>query len=174
MSTETTEKKVYPSQLNSKTISARIPVQDYVDFLQDSLSKGISLNDWLLMKIYNNSVGNIRNTNNENVIEITKDELANGENSVSGIIDFYTTEVVENCFEDDVIKADKKFIIDVLGVYHNCAKNLRTYINLANKKEASLSDVKLQLSILINNKFKDSKDKKDFKNDLFELLNELQ
>jgi hypothetical protein len=42
------------------------------------------------------------------------------------------------------------------------------------RKEASLSDVKLQLSILINNKFKDSKDRKDFKNDLFELLNELQ
>ena len=48
MSMETTEKKVYPSQLNSKTISARIPVQDYVDFLNESINLGISLNDFLL------------------------------------------------------------------------------------------------------------------------------
>lgn len=173
MSTETTEKKVYPSQLNSKTISARIPVQDYVDFLQDSLSKGISLNDWLLMKIYNNSVGNIRNTNNENVIEITKDELVNGDNTVSGIIDFYTNEVVENCFEDDVIKADKKFIIDVLGVYHNCSKNLLTYMNLANKKEASLTDIKVQIRALVRSKIHRN-EQDDYLKEVNELLKELE
>lgn len=173
MSLETIEKKQYPSQLNSKTISARIPVQDYVEFLQDSLSKGISLNDWLLMKIYNNSVGNIRNTNNENVIEITKDELVNGDNTVSGIIDFYTNEVVENCFEDDVIKADKKFIIDVLGVYHNCAKNLRTYMNLANKKEASLTDIKVQIRALVRSKIHRN-EQDDYLKEVNELLKELE
>jgi len=173
MSSETIEKKQYPSQLNSKTISARIPVQDYVEFLQDSLSKGISLNDWLLMKIYNNSVGNIRNTNNENVIEITKDELVNGDNTVSGIIDFYTNEVVENCFEDDVIKADKKFIIDVLGVYHNCAKNLRTYMNLANKKEASLTDIKVQIRALVRSKIHRN-EQDDYLKEVNELLKELE
>ena len=74
MSTETTEKKVYPSQLNSKTISARIPVQDYVEFLQDSLSKGISLNDWLLIKIYNNSQSEVLEYENNNVIVISKQD----------------------------------------------------------------------------------------------------
>lgn len=173
MSTETTERKVYPSQLNSKTISARIPVQDYVDFLQDSLSKGISLNDWLLMKIYNNSVGNIKDINNENVIEITKDELINGDNTVSGIIEFYENEVVENCFENGVIKADKKFIIDVLGVYHNTTKNLRNYIEMARKKEASLTDIKVQIRSLVRSKIHRN-DQDEYLKEINRLLKELE
>lgn len=173
MSTETTERKVYPSQLNSKTISARIPVQDYVDFLQDSLSKGISLNDWLLMKIYNNSVGNIKDINNENVIEITKDELLNGDNTVSGIIEFYENEVVENCFENGVIKADKKFIIDVLGVYHNTTKNLRHYIEMARKKEASLTDIKVQIRSLVRSKIHRN-DQDEYLKEINRLLKELE
>jgi len=61
------EKKQYPSQINSKTISARIPVQDYVNFLNESLNLGISLNDFLLRKIYSNvtSVGNVRTQEEE-------------------------------------------------------------------------------------------------------------
>jgi hypothetical protein len=55
---ETKEKtKLYPSQINTKTISCRISANDYVSFLQDAISKGISLNDWLLMKIYSKSLG---------------------------------------------------------------------------------------------------------------------
>jgi len=61
----TTEKKLYPSQINSKTISARIPVNDYVNFLQESLKNGISLNDWLLIKIYSNQADNIGNIKSE-------------------------------------------------------------------------------------------------------------
>ena len=173
MSSQTTEKKQYPSQLNSKTISARIPVQDYVEFLQDSMSKGISLNDWLLMKIYNNSVGNIKDINNENVIEITKDELLNGDNTVSGIIEFYENEVVENCFENGVIKADKKFIIDVLGVYHNTTKNLRNYIEMARKKEASLTDIKVQIRSLVRSKIHRN-DQDEYLKEINRLLKELE
>lgn len=44
---------IYPSQINTKTISCRISAVDYVNFLTEALSKGITLNDWLLMKIYN-------------------------------------------------------------------------------------------------------------------------
>jgi len=49
----------YPSQINTKTISCRISATDYVKFLEDALSKGITLNDWLLMKIYSNSLGKV-------------------------------------------------------------------------------------------------------------------
>jgi hypothetical protein len=57
---ETIEKtKLYPSQINTKTISCRISSADYVSFLQDALSKGITLNDWLLMKIYSKSLGKV-------------------------------------------------------------------------------------------------------------------
>jgi len=45
-------KKVYPSQINTKSLACRVPAGDYVEFLQDAINKGINLNDWLLMKVY--------------------------------------------------------------------------------------------------------------------------
>jgi hypothetical protein len=48
----TKEKKVYPSQLNSKSMACRVPMEDYVIFLQESINQGITLNDWLLLKVY--------------------------------------------------------------------------------------------------------------------------
>ena len=59
-------------------------------------------------------------------------------------------------------------IEEFIGHMSKSLKQLRT-----EKKEASLEDVKIQLSILINNKFKESKDKRDFKSELFGLLDEL-
>ena len=191
MSTETTEKRVYPSQLNSKTISARIPVQDYVNFLNESINLGISLNDFLLRKIYSsdNKLGSV-NTKNEltdeilnfingrefEVIEIeNKEEYWNGENlnkydnpihadslirmnysEKGGHVYFYTLQQIET----------------FIGFQ---SKNLKQYRDRekSEKKEASLEDVKIQLSILINNKFKESRDKRDFKSELFSLLDEL-
>lgn len=167
MSSETIEKKVYPSQLNTKTISARVPVQDYVNFLQESLSKGISLNDWLLLKIYNSNskIGNDEIGN----IELTKEDLESIEYSFDSVYNFY-----KNVFVNDIWTINKETILELLGDLYNNTTQLQNFLENLNKKQASLSDVKLQLSILINNKFKDNKDKKDFKNDLFELLNELQ
>ena len=167
MSTETTEKKLYPSQLNSKTISARIPVQDYVDFLQDSLNKGISLNDWLLMKIYNSNskIGN----NDNGVIELQTQDLEETGFHFDYVLNFYKQE-----FDNGTWTINKENLLELLGDFYNNTTQLQNFIDRMERKEASLSDVKLQLSILINNKFKDSKDRKDFKNDLFELLNELQ
>jgi hypothetical protein len=167
MSTETTEKKVYPSQLNSKTISARIPVQDYVDFLQDSLAKGISLNDWLLMKIYNSNskIGN----NDSGVIELQTQDLEETGFHFDYVLNFYKQE-----FSNGKWIINKENLLELLGDFYNNTTQLQNFIDRMERKEASLSDVKLQLSILINNKFKDSKDRKDFRNDLFELLNELQ
>lgn len=162
MSTETIEKKVYPSQLNSKTISARIPVTDYVNFLQESITKGISLNDWLLLKIYNSEskMGGVVSTENE-IIRINSSEL----NSYQ--FEFWK----ENFDTNNYLELDKEDVIDLMEMVR--IKQLLIDSKF-NNKQASLHDVKLQLSILINNKFKDNKDKKDFKNELFELLNELQ
>jgi len=50
---DTKETKVYPSQLATKSLACRVPAQDYVTILNDAISKGININDWLLMKIYN-------------------------------------------------------------------------------------------------------------------------
>ena len=167
MSSQTTEKKQYPSQLNSKTISARIPVQDYVEFLQDSMSKGISLNDWLLMKIYNSNskIGN----NNNGVIELETKDLEEIQYSFDYVLNFYKQE-----FNNGIWEINRENLLDLLGHLYNNTTQLQHFLDKMGQKEASLSDVKLQLSILINNKFKDIKDRKNFKSDLFDLLNELQ
>lgn len=46
------EKKVYPSQINTKSLACRVPAADYVKFLQEAINNGVNLNDWLLLKIY--------------------------------------------------------------------------------------------------------------------------
>lgn len=49
------EKKKYPSEMNTKSIACRIPMVDYVKIINECVNKGISVNDWLLMKLYNNN-----------------------------------------------------------------------------------------------------------------------
>ena len=167
MSTETIEKKVYPSQINSKTISARIPVQDYVKFLEDSLSKGISLNDWLLMKIYNKKEKVIGN--NSDSIEITKKDLEQLEYSYEYVEKFY-----EDAFENDVWVIDKETILDLLGDLYNNTTQLQNYYDKLEKRVASLQDVKTQLTILIKKKFQDVEDQKEYRKEILHLLRELE
>jgi hypothetical protein len=166
MSVETTEKKLYPSQINSKTISARIPVNDYVSFLQESIQNGISLNDWLLLKIYGNDskVGNIPN---EEFIEITKEEIL--ENSPEEVYEYWKDD-----FSNNRIRFSKNDLIQLLENMQSHHRSIQHYISLQMNRNASLKDVKTQLTILIKNKFKSSKDQSDYRKELFELLNELE
>lgn len=52
LSNQKNDQKIYPSQLNTKSIACRIPIADYVKFQQEAITMGINLNDWLLAKIY--------------------------------------------------------------------------------------------------------------------------
>jgi hypothetical protein len=165
MSKETIEKKLYPSQINTKTISARIPVQDYVKFLQESLKDNITLNDWLLIKIYNNdSIGkhldfdDIKNNNNK-VIRIYKYDLNSKQEWA-----FYKEEFGEK----DYIDMDKEFIANLMN-------NLMHHWEMVYEpKVASLQDVKTQLTVLIKGKFEDIQDQKAYRKEVFELLKELE
>lgn len=163
------EKKVYPSQLNTKTISARIPIQDYVNFLQDSLLKGISLNDFLLMKIYNNSsvVGNLNNEESKN-IKITEFDLF--EYSQDKSLSYY----FDNDNNRELI-CNKELIMEALVSINRKQKFIDELLkNDIKNKIASIENVKIQLSILINNQFKNRSEKSDYKAELFQLLDELE
>jgi hypothetical protein len=46
------EKKIYPSQLNTKAIACRVSTPEYVEILKEATEMGITVNDWLLVKIY--------------------------------------------------------------------------------------------------------------------------
>ena len=145
-------KKVYPSQLNSKTISARIPVADYVNFMQDALNKGISLNDWLLMKIY---VG-------ETVISVSRQEVAD----VGGIraAEFWDDE------KWPIIVDKEQAILQLVSIQRK-----QDYIEfLKSPRIASVDDIKTQLTILMKNKFNNVKERAEYRREIYKLLSELE
>ena len=145
-------KKLYPSQINSKTISARIPVADYVNFMQDALNKGISLNDWLLMKIY---VG-------ETVISVGRQEVAD----VGGIraAEFWDDE------KWPIIVDKEQAILQLVSIQRK-----QDYIEfLKSPRIASVDDIKTQLTILMKNKFSNVKERAEYRREIYKLLSELE
>ena len=183
-------KKSFPSQENTKAMACRVPVADYVTFLQESIQQGISMNDWLLMKVYSahkNYVSGLieeENTieeeeNNTNLFVYSKDllEKADREGLHYGIREglinsgLFTSNSMPKKLVDGK-SFDKEDLEEILVGY---ASLFTDYWDLRNhKKTASLTDVKTQLIILINNKFSQTKDRQDYRRELMELLKELE
>lgn len=163
---EQTEKKIYPSQINSKTISARIPVVDYVNFMQDALNKGISMNDWLLIKIYGNA-DTIISENNDNVITIEREEILNS----GGLraVQFWH-ETIKEFDEDWPIIIDKEqAIINLISIQRK-----QDYIDsLRQKKQPSLTDVKVQIRALVRSKIH-KLDQEDYLKEINKVLKDLE
>lgn len=170
---------LYPSQINTKTISCRISALDYVNFLQDALSKGITLNDWLLMRIYTNQ--SILGTNDQDFSIVYKflNKEKDYESPGYSIYDF-----LDQVNEDICIKTPKD-IIDLFNIildqvnYDNKIKiKLGSQLmELEQSKEKfnqpNLSDIKAQILTLCKTKFKDQKELKNYMFDVNELLEEL-
>ena len=191
MSIETTNKKVYPSQLNSKTISARIPVQDYVEFLQDSLNKGISLNDWLLMKIYNsnNKVGTVNEENelNDELLNFINNykfevlEVENKEEYWNSIDEFTSYEKYNNPIHaDHVVRVHYKSPGGG-GNYFYTIQQMLNFINssmlyidkLRSENAPSLMDIKVQIRALVRSKIHKN-DQDEYLKEINSMLKELE
>lgn len=171
-----TKETVYPSQINTKTISCRISALDYVNFLNDALSKGITLNDWLLMKIYNQNAS-------------TNDLIGNIEAS-KGIVWPITIEVNEDTYTFNDIEDIESFIYNT----NSKISSLLEWREIHKQKIAELSEnirLKTLLNIDLNDKehravifskfielidqteWENSSDKKEVKRNLRELYNDL-
>jgi hypothetical protein len=148
---QTTEK--YPSQINTKTIACRISSADYVSFLQDAISKGITLNDWLLMKIYSdgsNASKKISGTNSTNeelkeVYEALFDNLPKWKDGIDkngyifsendGVEDSNLQSILrgyqDGCHEDGIqnIKSPEGLVY----LLNNLAENIYDLLNEQNK-----------------------------------------
>lgn len=169
---ENTEKKTYPSRENSKTMSVRIPITDYVDILRESQARNISLNDWLLLKIYggNNQLGSGGKIG----------DLSISYEDVFGNQPITFLESVKGFFEDDLKKEgdvfaiSKEMLFDLINDFTESMKLLHRYQEKEKNKSASLIDVKTQLTILMKNKFKNTKDLDDYREELYQLLSELK
>jgi len=179
----TTEKKVYPSQINTKAMACRVPVADYVSFLQESINQGISINDWLLMKVYSKEKTAISGIEDKESKEDLNEGLYTYEeayeefnpypirlNRPFGIYEINEESDIHNA----IIEADNEIIrlrnlVDELK-FKTLADSTKPPI----KKVASVTDIKAQLTILILNTFEDRKEQKEFKQEIYELLEELE
>lgn len=191
---ESEVKKKYPSQINTKTISARIPAQDYVRILEEALDKGISLNDWLLIKIYSKNQNNTLGTDSDSddSIDISYDdfldyyEIENQSND-----NIYSSKQVKDkannlyrfCIswgvgsETDVAEKLTFSKIDLLNIISQAdvwREIMEKLIKEKTHKTASIIDVKNQLSILIKKRFSDPEDVKTYRKELFSLIKELE
>jgi len=204
------EKKLYPSQINTKTISLRLPLPEYAKILNESLQMGVSMSDYLILKIYNNSqIGSDQikpdETDEKDYLKfiITKNDFKNVYNEYY----YYPNEKDENGtpfnefwnefskdlklyltgedFNEDNGNLERQFedLQDLKTDYiHHLIRSHRRQLNVnyfyklsknAIKREASLIDVKTQLTVLIKRKFALTEDQKEYRKDLFDLLKEL-
>lgn len=171
---QTKEKKEYPSQQNTKTISTRVPLQNYVDLLQESMNKSISLSDLLLMKIYDtkSEIGNFKkdlNKKEEDKLSmiISNEDLLN----IKGnwILEEPRISIWNNIVNKQLDKEGFIKLIDTLLVQIQDYKTQEE-----EPKIADINDVKTQLTILIDNIIDNIKDRRNFRKEIFDLLNELQ
>lgn len=161
------DKKVYPSELNTKAIACRVPMDDYISFLNDSIEKGIKLNDWLLLKIYQgNNVS--KDENSSGGITITKQDV---EDILRLNPDALKFESKLKGWIGDISEKEIKrwFFFYLIGAENEWDEN-----SLQTNRAANLNDIKNQITILANEKISNSKDRLSFRRDILELLKELE
>lgn len=175
----TTEKKVYPSQINTKAMACRVPVADYISFLQESINQGISMNDWLLMKVYSKektAISGIEDKENKEDLNeglYTYEEACEEFNPfpihiITGLNNYEIHEEAD--MHNLLIAADN----EILRLSNKVADLLLKPSPSTTKRVASVEDIKAQLTILILNAFEDRKEQKEFKKEIYELLDELE
>lgn len=181
---EVTElKKVYPSQINTKAMACRVPAADYVTFLKESINQGISMNDWLLMKVYStskevvNGVSGVIEEEEGSIKEYTYEEAEEEFNPypiiVNGPLGSYEI-TEESDIHNIIIRADNEVIKLRNEVSDLKFKALVDSTKPPSKKVASIDDIKAQLTILILQGFDDVKDRKEYRKEVYELLDELE
>jgi hypothetical protein len=185
------EKKVYPSQENTKAIACRIPITDYVKFINEAVNMGINLNDWLLTKIYKDetpgpkSINGVKEENTQQIkVKITAKELIdasiNGDDENNLEVRRMHLKFIRYVISDNKIKSENDIAfneIDESEFFRMAsgylAHSYKIWYDNENKI-ANLDDVKAQLTVLITNKFDSVKDRKEYRQELMGLLKELE
>jgi hypothetical protein len=169
-------KKVYPSELATKSVACRVPASVYVDILNDAIQKGININDWLLRKIFSDNV--IGKTEKNNDVFLSPEDLE-----------------LDNSFDDrkHVAESKKQFlkIIELYGdnksnflrlMFHwymnqNYLESVIDELNEKlenNHKVADINDVINQVTILVQQTDWSQKEKSEFRSEILPLLKELK
>lgn len=164
-------KKVYPSQINTKSLACRVPAGDYVEFLQDAINKGITLNDWLLMRVYGTK---------------GKEQAINGQigqslypMKLTLTVDYFYEEQreIELSFENETdlicyINKRQEHFEKLRDKNMKLTQQLSLCQN-SEPKQPSLMDAKIQIARIAKSKFS-QKEYRQFLIELTEILNELE
>lgn len=174
--------KTYPSQVNTKAMACRVPVADYVKFLQDAISKGISINDWLLMKVYQEPN---KQLNGAKLYENTTQEAQNEIEGFPIVFDNgYGTEIVFNDSEEVVNNFLKliesynqlqDYIMEQatrIGELEGKLKNCIAFINFSDKENRVQIASKIQ-SYVRSLDYENEADKKEDLKELRSVLKEV-
>lgn len=185
---KSTKQPLYPSQINTKTISCRISAQDYVTFLNEAVTNGITLNDWLLMKIYNRGISAVpghlfseSDSNKTNHSEIFR-LIAEDED-----IDKYRYLIMEKIDDIEKLEVDINSNEGVYMLIKRLASNLNTLFEynqkasenrrrqaLERQKELlDINNIKAQILTLAQTRFDNQKDLKSYMSDVSFVLSEI-
>lgn len=178
---KSTKQPIYPSQINTKTISCRISAQDYVTFLNEAVTNGITLNDWLLMKIYNRGIssmpGHLFSERDSNEIEHSKIFRLIAEDED---IDDYRYLIMDKIDDINKLEIDINSNEGIYMLIKRLASNLNALFEMNNRRyERSrrevldINNIKAQILTLAQNKFDNQKDLKSYMSDVSDMLSEI-
>jgi hypothetical protein len=153
------EKKKYPSELNTKAVACRVPIEHYIEFLKEATEMKISMADWVLMKIYEDNALGIH----------TEAPTMGNSQKPEGYITLKYDDVVEyliekgydkydakrwaksfGCYDEDVRFLYWKDWIDMEEQHITHYENLMTMYDKA--KEPNLLDIKARIDKLLKQK----------------------
>lgn len=177
------EKKVYPSEMNTKSIACRIPISDYVKFLQEANEKGMNLNDWLLIKVYGDNGSNIGSPENDfifsnkdfnNITKYNKDYNNPKYEFALNCMFKNIKQFYGNTSSKEALLLSICNYINDIDYYGSKVDELEMRLLEYENRRADINDVRNQLTILINERFKDLNDRKEFRKEILPLLKELE
>jgi len=167
------QKKVYPSQINTKSIACRLPFEEWNKINSHCIENGITINDWLINKLFNsnnetntiNGTGTIKKITKEDVYDFIVDVHMQGnhDNPVpehckrfwQWFLQF-KTEPNLNEFLEQV-----RWVVDDLSLYKN-------------ENFASTEDIMMQINVLLHYTQWEQKEQSKYRKEVMELINELR
>lgn len=167
-------KKVYPSELATKSIACRVPAPVYVEILNDAIKKGINVNDWLLRKVFSDDI--IGKTEETNKPFISLEDIKNG----SQIFKEPTIFKKIKSWVETYGETKEDFLNFMFGItvhVHNLEirnDELVDELEKNNYRVADINDVINQVTILVQGTEWSQKEKEEFRSEILPLLKELK
>lgn len=168
-----TEKKLFPSQINTKSIACRIPFEEWTKINSECIEKGININDWLLNKIYGKVNGTLINDDNkllnrDDVYDFIVEDHCGGncDRPVPNYVKPFWEYIVSISNDEDGSIEKEKLIRQLYFLYKSS--------QAAQYHQADPDDMLIQADILLKHTKWDHRDQMKFRKEFKALISELK